>query len=98
MSPLRPGDDLASMAADMDHVSVPGVDRLHWALLPPGLPALATRVETLEEHLRLALTEIRLLGEEASWMMRDAEGALDLALDLLAEDQIGAALEATPLS
>jgi hypothetical protein len=74
-----------------------GLEALHWALLPPGLPTLTARVDSLEEHLRLALTELRLLGDEASWMMRDAESTLALALELLAEDVAAAARESTPV-
>ena len=66
---------------------------LHWALMPPGLPRLAARVDSLEEHLRLALTELRLLGGDASWMMREAEGAIELALQLLTEEWSGATLK-----
>src|SRR5438045_1514797 len=58
----------------------------HWALLPPGLPRLAARVDSLEEQLRLALTELRRLDGNASWMTREAEGALELALQLLVEE------------
>ena len=74
----------ASIAAEMKQI-----ETLDWALRPPGLPSLDSRVTALEEHLRLALTELRLLGDEASWMMREAEGAFDLALALLVEERTG---------
>jgi hypothetical protein len=66
-------------------------DGLNWALLPPGLPVLADRVDSLEEHLELALGELRAIGDEASWMLREAEDALDLALSLL-RDELAAVL------
>ena len=65
----------------------PILDGLSWALVPPGLPALTARAASLDEHLRLALTELRLLGDEATWMMREAEDALALALSLLVEER-----------
>ena len=34
----------------------------------------------------MTLTELRLLGADASWMARDAEHALELALQLLADE------------
>ena len=87
----------ANMAAEMfEQEARPGVDGLHWATMPPGLARLNARVDSLEEHLRLALTEIRLLGDRASWVMREAEEAIDLAVELLAEERTADEVGATP--
>jgi hypothetical protein len=73
-----------------DEMSVPddlhSAESLPWALMAPGLPRLAARVDSLEERLRLTLAALRVLDGEASWMAREAEGALELALDLLLEE------------
>ena len=73
-----------------------GPEGLHWALLPPGLPRLSARVDSLEEHLRLALTELRLLGDQTTWIMHEVEEALALALELLLDERTAIEAEPTP--
>ena len=85
MGPLFDRDEAAMIGAEMerldDRLEIPG-----WTAMPPGLPRLEARVDSLEERLRLAMLDLRLLGDEASWMAREAEGAIELALKLLAEE------------
>lgn len=67
--------------------------QLRWAVNPPGLlPELTERVGALEQHLRLAQDELSALGDEASWMLREAESAFALALAMIGDELADASL------
>jgi len=52
-----------------------------------GAPPLERRADALLERLRAARRDLRAVEAEASWMVREAESALGLALALLAEER-----------
>jgi hypothetical protein len=89
-------DEAAIIAAEMDRLDDrEGAEILSWTRVPPGRPRLAARVDFLEARLRLTMADLRLLGDEASWMAREAEGAIELALKLLAEEWAADGLKPT---
>ena len=81
----------AMIAGEMDELDRSREpELLGWTRMPPGLPRLAARVDSLEARLRATMTELRLLDDRASSLTREAEGTIELALQLLAEDWAGA--------
>jgi hypothetical protein len=61
---------------------------------PRGAAALEERADALLERLHSTRADLRALEAEATWMVREAEGALCLAFSLLAEEIAEPALAA----